>query len=483
MKLKSEPGDPAAIEKVELEFMRDKKMSELDEELYYVVDERGHPIDLTEKGRLALSPTNPKLWELPDIVEEFAAIEAGDFEVLELRDGMKALVTGKVHERAAYRKEDGWEITRHDGVQRIPHAEVARVVHGAEVGEDEREAAKEVIRTEHGVQTEKLHNISQLLRAYSLYEKDVEYVVQDNKVIIVDEFTGRLMPGRRWSDGLHQAVEAKEGVEIEKETQTLATITLQNYFRMYKKLAGMTGTAETEAGEFAHTYKMDVVVIPTNRPCAATDQDDLIYKTQREKYNAIVEEIARLHNEELPVLVGTRQRGGRASCSAACCARTRIPHNVLNAKYHEREAEIVRTRASPARSPSPPTWPAAAPTSSCTPGCGAAHGRARVERDRSGGLQIIGTERHEARRIDRQLRGRSGRQGDPGCSQVLPLARGRPDAPVRQRAHRAHHGPPRLRGGRGDHAPVGDPGHRERAEEGRGAQLRACASAPSTTTT
>jgi len=411
MKLRSEPGVQALIEKVELDFLRDKRMPEIEEQLYYVIDEKGHQVDLTEQGRQTLSPTNPKLWELPDIVEEIAAIDAGDFEVLELTDGRKVLVNGRPEERASYRKESQWEIPRHDGVQRIPHTLVARVVPGSEVPRIERENIKEALRAEHAIQTEKLHNISQMLRAYSLYERDVDYVVQDNKVIIVDEFTGRLMHGRRWSDGLHQAVEAKEGVEIEPETQTLATITLQNYFRMYKKLAGMTGTAETEANEFMHTYNMDVVVIPTNKPCIRVDEDDLIYKTKREKYNAIIDEIVRLHEQGLPILVGTVSVEVSELLSRML-SRKRIPHNVLNAKNHQREAEIIRFAGQPGAVTIATNMAGRGTDIKLHPDVIRYDEKGRP----TGGLQIIGTERHEARRIDRQLRGRAGRQGDPGRS-------------------------------------------------------------------
>jgi preprotein translocase subunit SecA len=411
MKLRSEPGIQTLIEKVELDFMRDKRMSEIEEQLYYVIDEKGHQVDLTEQGRQTLSPTNPKLWELPDIVEEVAAIDAGDFDVLELTDGRRVLVNGRPEQRASYRKETQWEIPRQDGLQRIPHSQVARVIPGSEVPRLEREQIKEMLRSEHAVQTEKLHNISQLLRAYSLYERDVDYVVQENKVIIVDEFTGRLMHGRRWSDGLHQAVEAKEGVEIEPETQTLATVTLQNYFRMYKKLAGMTGTAETEANEFMHTYNMDVVVVPTNKPCIRVDEDDLIYKTKREKYNSIIDEIVRLHEEGLPVLVGTVSVEVSELLSRML-SRKRIPHNVLNAKNHQREAEIIRFAGQPGAVTIATNMAGRGTDIKLHPDVIRTDEKGRP----TGGLQVIGTERHEARRIDRQLRGRSGRQGDPGRS-------------------------------------------------------------------
>lgn len=411
VKLKGEPGIGRIIEKVELDYMAEKRTSEIDEELYYVNDEKGHQIDLTEMGRKALSPTNPKLWEIPDIVDEISAIDGGDFDVLELVDGKRVLVTGRPEERKAMHIGDGWEIHRHDGVLKIPDARVAKVIPGAQTDKAEREAAKEEMHNEHGEQTEKLHNISQLLRAYSLYEKDKDYVVQDNKVIIVDEFTGRLMAGRRWSDGLHQAVEAKEGVEIEIETQTLATITLQNYFRLYKKLAGMTGTAETEAGEFSHTYKMDVSVVPPNRPCIRADENDSIYKTKRAKYNAVIDEITRCHEEKLPVLVGTVSVEVSELLSRMLRLK-KIPHNVLNAKQHQREAEIVRFAGQPGAVTIATNMAGRGTDIKLHPDV-VQHNE---DGELMGGLQVIGTERHEARRIDRQLRGRSGRQGDPGRS-------------------------------------------------------------------
>lgn len=413
-KMKSEPGVQRLIEKVELEFMAEKRISEVDEELYYVNDERSHQIDLTEMGRQALSPGNPKLWEIPDIVEEVAAIDAGDFDVIETTDGRRILLNGTAAEREAAKKGDTYEIRRHDGTIRVPAAKVSRVIPGSEFEKSDRDVFKEEIRAEHGIQTEKLHNMSQLLRAYSLYEKDVDYVIQENKVIIVDEFTGRLMNGRRWSDGLHQAVEAKEGVEIEAETQTLATITLQNYFRMYKKLAGMTGTAETEAGEFAHTYKMDVSVVPTNRPCIRRDENDVIYKTKREKYNAVLEEIVRCNGEQLPVLVGTVSVEVSELLSRML-ARRKIPHNVLNAKNHQREAEIVRFAGQPGAVTIATNMAGRGTDIKLHPDVIKKNEKGKP----SGGLQIIGTERHEARRIDRQLRGRAGRQGDPGRSKFF----------------------------------------------------------------
>lgn len=415
-KMKAEPGVQALIEKTELEYMSEKKMPELDEGLYYTVDEKTHQIDLTEKGREELSPTNPKLWELPDIVEEIAAIDGGDFEVIEMTDGTEVLLNGTLKQRQATKNADGsYELHKHDGIMRIPADQVAAVKPGTDLDKAGRERFKDVIRAEMGVQTEKLHNISQMLKAYSLYEKDVEYVVQENKVIIVDEFTGRLMNGRRWSDGLHQAVEAKEGVEIEVETQTLATVTLQNYFRMYEKLSGMTGTAETEAGEFAHTYKIDVMVVPTNRPIKRGDSNDVVYKTKREKYKAVIDEIVVCNEKKLPVLVGTVSVEVSELLSRYLKAR-RIPHNVLNAKNHQREAEIVMGAGQPGA--------VTIATNMAGRGTDIKLHPDVINRDESGlaidgGLQIIGTERHESRRIDRQLRGRAGRQGDPGSSKFF----------------------------------------------------------------
>ncbi|HXM32114.1 MAG TPA: SEC-C metal-binding domain-containing protein, partial [Chthoniobacterales bacterium] len=272
------------------------------------------------------------------------------------------------------------------------------------LSDEEKEKAK-VERQQHcDAQAERIHNISQLLRAYCLFEKDVAYVVEENKVVIVDEYTGRKMPGRRWSDGLHQAVEAKEGVQIDRETQTLATITIQNYFRLYHKLAGMTGTAETEANEFHDIYKLDVSVIPTNRPVARKDANDRIYKTRREKYNAVINEIKERHNKQQPILVGTVSVEASELLSRML-KREKVPHNVLNAKYHMQEAEIVQ-RAGQAGTVTISTNMAGRGTD-IKLGDGVAN---------AGGLFVIGTERHESRRIDRQLRGRCARQGDPGGS-------------------------------------------------------------------
>jgi len=342
LKLLKEGANKKLVERVELDHIRDKMMWKIDEELYFSLDEKSNVVDLTEKGRTALSPKDPNLFVLPDLAE------------LESDPN----VTPKERRRA------------------------------------EREFMEK---------SEILQNISQLLRAYSLFEKDVNYVVQDGRVIIVDEFTGRLMPGRRYSDGLHQALEAKEGVKIEGETQTLATITIQNYFRMYEKLAGMTGTAETEATEFHKIYHLDVVVVPTHKPCIRVDHPDVIFRTKREKYRAIIKEIEECYDRGQPVLVGTVSV--EVSELLSRMLPKRIRHSVLNAKRHKEEAEIV-AKAGMERA-------VTIATNMAGRGTDIKLGPGVVEK---GGLHIIGTERHEARRIDRQLRGRAGRQGDPGSS-------------------------------------------------------------------
>jgi preprotein translocase subunit SecA len=351
MKLLQEPGVQKLIRRVETDYMRDKRLTELDETLYFSIDEKNHNTDLTEKGRSEFSPDDPNLFLIPDLPVEMQAIDS---------DGS--------------------------------------------LSASDKAAAREKVQTVFLDRNEKISNIRALLKAHSLFEKDVEYVVQDGKVVIVDEFTGRLMPGRRFSEGLHQALEAKENVVIEAETQTFATITLQNFFRLYKKLAGMTGTAETEAGEFFEIYKLDVVVVPTNVPCVRSDEDDLIYRTRREKLSAIADEIADCYKRGQPTLVGTASVDASETI-ARILKRMNIPHSVLNAKNHQREAEIV-TRAGEFRSVTIATNMAGRGTDiKLGPGT-----------RELGGLRIIGTERHEARRIDRQLRGRSGRQGDQGSS-------------------------------------------------------------------
>jgi len=367
------------IESVMLTDMRKEQARELREELLFTIDERGHDATLTEKGCEALNPSDPDAYVLPDLVTAMADLDAEDGRPLE----------DKTRER-----------------QEIQKAFMEK--------------------------SETIHNVDQLIRAYCLYEKDVEYVVQDNRVLIVDEFTGRILPGRRWGDGLHQAVEAKEGVRIERETQTLATITIQNYFRMYEKLAGMTGTAETEANEFRDIYKLDVVVIPTNRPVRRVDSNDVVYKTQREKYAALVEEIVDCRNREQPVLVGTASVD-TSEVVSRMLRRAGVPHTVLNAKNHESEAEIV-TRAGAAGAVTIATNMAGRGTdiklgetvvyldrdtvlSSLTLEDKVEGGTLRsLLTEKPCGLHVIGSERHEARRIDRQLRGRCARQGDPGSS-------------------------------------------------------------------
>ncbi|RMF64340.1 MAG: preprotein translocase subunit SecA, partial [Calditrichaeota bacterium] len=378
-KLMQEVGVKKLIRRVENDYLRDKKMHEIDEELYFAIDEKAHTIDLTDKGRDALSPNDPEMFVLPDLAEELHKLESDE-----------------------------------------------------SLSPQEKAARRIKLQEEYADKSERLHNISQLLRAYSLFERDVEYVVEDGKVMIVDEFTGRLMPGRRYSDGLHQALEAKEGVKIERETQTLATITLQNYFRLYEKLAGMTGTAETEAAEFWEIYKLDVVVIPTNEPVRRIDYDDQIFRTKREKYNAIINEVVEMHEKRRPVLVGTISVEVSETLSRML-KRRGIKHSVLNAKHHQREAEIVSHAGQPGAITIATNM--AGRGTDIKLGAGVVkHPNCALVQPRSDqdvcpylnelncydnvpcGLHIIGTERHEARRIDRQLRGRSGRQGDPGSS-------------------------------------------------------------------
>jgi preprotein translocase subunit SecA len=354
MKLLEEPANLKLMNSAELSLHLDQKKAELyaeKEELLYAIDEKGHDADLTEKGRVFLAPKDPDTFVLPDLGTAMHDIDAGP-----------------------------------------------------EPDPRKRMEAKAKLQSEFETKAQKIHSIAQLLKAYSLYAKDVEYVVQENKVIIVDQNTGRLMTGRRWSDGLHQAVEAKEGVEIERETQTLATITIQNYFRLYAKLAGMTGTAETEAGEFYDIYKLGVLVIPTNKPCIRKDANDSVYKTRREKYNAVLAEIKRVHGEGRPILVGTISVEVSEQLSKML-SKEKLIHSVLNAKYHQQEAEII-TRAGQRGAITIATNMAGRGTD-IKLGPGVAD---------VGGLHVLGTERHESRRIDRQLRGRCSRQGDPGSS-------------------------------------------------------------------
>ncbi|MCS7337364.1 MAG: preprotein translocase subunit SecA [Verrucomicrobiae bacterium] len=354
LRLLENPENLKLLNRIETELHLDQKKAQLfaeKEELYFAIDEKNHDADLTEKGRTFLSPNDPNAFVLPDLAVAMHEIDTG------------------------------------------PETDARK-----------RMEAKRKLQEEFEAKAQRIHCISQLLKAYCLYFKDVHYVVQDNKVIIVDQNTGRLMPGRRWSDGLHQAVEAKEGVEIERETQTLATITIQNYFRMYQKLAGMTGTAETEAAEFWDIYKLGVMVIPTNKPCIRKDWNDSVYKTKREKYNAVINEIKQIHAQGRPILVGTISVEVSEHLSRML-QKERIPHSVLNAKYHQLEAEIV-ARAGQRGAVTIATNMAGRGTD-IKLGPGVAE---------LGGLHVIGTERHEARRIDRQLRGRCARQGDPGSS-------------------------------------------------------------------
>src|ERR1700704_2750165 len=354
LRMMEDPEKRKAIDKAELSFYQDTRKDELfalKEELFFTIDEKSQEADLSEQGRSFMNPDDPNAFVLPDLISEFTEIDLNQ-----------------------------------------------------SLSDEEKEKQKGEKQQLCDTQAERIHNISQLLRAYCLFEKDVQYVVEENKVVIVDEYTGRKMPGRRWSDGLHQAVEAKEGVQIDRETQTLATITIQNYFRLYHKLAGMTGTADTEAAEFHDIYKLDVNVIPTNQPVARKDANDRIYKTRREKYNAVINEIKECHARAQPVLVGTVSVEASELLSRML-KREKIPHNVLNAKYHMQEAEIV------ARAGQPGT---------VTISTNMAGRRTDIKLGEGvpgkGGLYVIGTERHESRRIDRQLRGRCARQGDPGAS-------------------------------------------------------------------
>ncbi|MBR2127177.1 MAG: preprotein translocase subunit SecA [Akkermansia sp.] len=345
------------VEKYELFLLQDPRKLELfklKEELYFCLDEKLHDADLMEKGRELISPGKPEAFVLPDLGTEFVNIDEDETLTEREREARKGALIKRLDENAA-----------------------------------------------------RLHTISQLLKAYTIYEKDKEYVVKDDKVIIIDQNTGREMPGRRWSEGLHQAVEAKEGVEVEAENMTYATITIQNYFRLYSRLAGMTGTAETEAAEFHDIYKLDVLPIPTNRPCIRQDFNDLIFKTRREKFNAVVAKIKELHVKGQPVLVGTASVIASETLSRMLSG-ARIPHEVLNAKNHQREAEIV-ARAGQRGAVTVSTNMAGRGTD-----IKLGEGVAGL-----GGLFVLGTERYESRRIDRQLRGRCSRQGDPGASQFF----------------------------------------------------------------
>lgn len=354
IKFLSEEGIKQLLQKTENFYMQDnnREMPTVDEELLFVIDEKNNQIELTDKGIKHISgDVDSDFFVMPDIGYEIAQIENQNLNI-----------------------------------------------------EKEAELKEELFK-DFSIKSERIHTMNQLLKAYTLFEKDVEYVVMDNKVMIVDEQTGRIMDGRRYSDGLHQSIEAKENVKIEAMTQTFATVTLQNYFRMYNKLAGMTGTAITEAGEFWEIYKLDVMEIPTNRPIARDDRNDLIYKTKREKYNAIIEEVTQLSNAGRPVLIGTTSVEISELLSRMLTIR-KVPHNVLNAKLHKKEADVVAQAGN-----------AGIVTIATNMAGRGTDIKLSTDVKNAGGLAIIGTERHDSRRVDRQLRGRAGRQGDPGSSQ------------------------------------------------------------------
>ena len=356
IKYLSESGIKSILLKTENFYMQEqnKYMHIIDDELYFVIDEKNRQVELTDKGMEYLTSLgeDPNFYQLPDIGSAIAEVE-----------------------------------------------------NNASLTPEQKTEAKDKIYSDFAVQSERVHTVDQLLKAYTLFVRDVDYILtEDNQVKIVDEQTGRIMEGRRWSDGLHQAVEAKENAKVEAATQTYATITLQNYFRMYKKLAGMTGTASTEAGEFWNIYKLDVVEIPTNKPVARNDMDDMIYKTKREKFKAVIDEVERLIGEGRPVLVGTTSVETSELLSKMLKMK-KIPHNVLNAKLHQKEADIVAQAGEPGR--------VTIATNMAGRGTDI---KLKGDVKEKGGLAIIGTERHESRRVDRQLRGRAGRQGDPGSS-------------------------------------------------------------------
>ena len=379
LKVMQETGAKQLVQKMELKHLSDRRLPaskqeyrDIEDDLLFVLDEKGHTVHLTDAGVDYLSPENHDEFVLPDISQE-----------------------------------------------------VHQIDHDPEMAPEEKLTARNDLNREYAAKSEKLNIVHQLLRAHALYEVDVNYVIQEGQVLIVDEFTGRTMPGRRWSEGLHQAVEAKEGVQVKGETQTLATITIQNYFRLYDKLAGMTGTAETEETEFHEIYKLTVSVIPTNRDVIRDDRQDLVYKTRREKYNAILEETQRLHGLGYPVLVGTVSVDVSETLSRMF-KRAGIPHNVLNAKYHQREAEIVAGAGQSGAVTIATNMAGRGTDIKLGPGVLESKPSRRknaeneeVDIVETGGLHIIGSERHESRRIDRQLRGRAGRQGDPGASQFF----------------------------------------------------------------
>jgi len=355
IKFLSQEGVKQVLQKTENFYMQDnnKLMPEVDEDLWFVVEEKNNQIDLTDKGIADLSKktSNDNFFILPDI-----GVKIGEIDT-------------------------------------------------SEMNSEEKASQKEELYKDFNIKSERIHTMNQLLKAYTVFEKDVEYVVMENKVMIVDEQTGRIMDGRRYSDGLHQAIEAKENVKIEDATQTFATVTLQNYFRMYRKLSGMTGTAITEAGELWEIYKLDVVEIPTNKPIQRNDEEDLIYKTAREKYQAVIEDIVKLVAQKRPVLVGTTSVEISELLGRMLQMR-KIPHNILNAKLHKREADVVAEAGKPG-----------VVTIATNMAGRGTDIKLSEEVKNAGGLAIIGTERHDSRRVDRQLRGRAGRQGDVGSSQ------------------------------------------------------------------
>src|SRR5947207_3322749 len=379
LKVLQETGAKQLVQKMELPHIADRRLPaskqqyrDIENDMLYVLDEKGHTVHLTDAGVDFMSPQRHDEFVLPDLSHEVHAIE-----------------------------------------------------HDPELSPAEKLQALNEVNRDYAATSERLNIVHQLLRAHALFERDVNYVVQEGQVLIVDEFTGRTMHGRRWSEGLHQAVEAKEGVQVKGETQTLATITIQNYFRLYEKLSGMTGTAETEETEFHEIYKLGVSVIPTNRPVIREDRQDLVYKTRREKYNAILEETQRLHSLGFPVLVGTVSVEVSETLSRMF-KRGGIPHNVLNAKYHQREAEIVAFAGQPGAVTIATNMAGRGTDIKLGPGVTEPRPSQRKDAENQvvdviecGGLHIIGSERHESRRIDRQLRGRSGRQGDPGASQFF----------------------------------------------------------------
>jgi len=388
-----EPRLQKLVQRVEADYMREKVLHEIDEQLFFAMDEKGHNVHLSDQGIEELSPNDPDAFVIPDLSHAMGTIEEDESKSIE-----------------------------------------------------EKRLAIQELESAYAAKSQKMHVIHQLLKAYTLFHKDEQYIIgEDGSVVIVDEFTGRQMSGRRWSDGLHQAVEAKEGVEIKGETQTLATITIQNYFRMYDKLAGMTGTAETEEHEFHQIYNLDVLVIPTNRPVVRDDRDDLIFRTKREKFTALMDEVGRLHKMELPVLVGTTNVEVSETLSRML-KRRGMKHNVLNAKHHKKESEIVAEAGIPGAVTIATNMAGRGTdiklgegvTDTRTVSWAKARGLVLEEllavdpiryqeadelTDDDvlevGGLHILGSERHESRRIDRQLRGRAGRQGDPGASQFF----------------------------------------------------------------